>query len=362
MNIHHFVQQPWGAEHRPGNAMGQWGIHLGRYQTWWEPGKAWFAYLWRCQTLLQAGDFVPASPATSAQHATQSGTLDLQSIHRVQGKAHLYFIANIGESAGSARCSFPVKGLQPERWDPVSKVRENLYGSEAEDGFITVDLDFAPAQSFFVIFRKPLPYAGIAPRARSVTLLTELAGPWTVHFDPVWGGPRYAVEFASLHDWSKHAEKGIRYYSGTARYKKTFHLPPLDHSKKLWLELGEVKYLAAVMVNGAKLGVLWTPPWRIDITSAAREGENSLELAVTNVWANRLIGDEQEPLDINWQAGDPILKGGYFLKELPDWFLKNEARPSKGRFTFTTWNYFHDRNAPLLPSGLLGPVRIDREG
>jgi hypothetical protein len=121
-----------------------------------------------------------------------------------------------------------------------------------------------------------------------------------------------------------------------------------------------VNYLATVVVNGKKAGTLWTFPWRVDISSAIKAGDNKIEVAVTNVWANRLIGDEQEPADFIWQEGDPRMKGGYFLREFPDWFLKHEQRPSKGRYTFTTWNYF-SKDSPLSPSGLMGPVRIVTE-
>ena len=113
-------------------------------------------------------------------------------------------------------------------------------------------------------------------------------------------------------------------------------------------------------MNGKHLGVLWTAPWRIEVTSAIKSGDNLIEIAVTNVWANRLIGDEQEPPDWIWEVGDPKIGSGEFMKEFPDWFLKNEPRPSKGRFTFTTWNYFH-KDSPLTPSGLLGPVRLMTE-
>jgi hypothetical protein len=360
MNIHHFVQQPWGPEHQPGNAMGQWGIHLGRYQTWWEPGKAWFKYLWRCQTLLQCGNFVPASTATSAQLTPQYGTLELQSIHRLHGAEHIYFVANLADSGGNARCSFPVSGLQPEVWDPVWGSMVDLEGAEWSNGHISFDLEFAPTQSFFVIFRKSAKTRTASAHRSLLKPITELAGSWTVRFDPRRGGPAN-IEFLSLDDWSQRAEKGIKYYSGTAIYTKNVHLPKIDGMRKLWLDLGSVKYIAAVTINGKKVGVVWTSPWRIDISSAAVAGENHIEIAVANVWANRLIGDEQEPADVTWQMGDPVLKGGYFLKELPDWFLKNETRPSKDRYTFTTWNYFHDKNAPLLPSGLLGPVQIIAE-
>ena len=358
-NIHHFVQQPWGSEYRPGNAMGQWGIHLGRYQTWWKPGKAWFTYLWRCQTLLQTGTFVPASESTSARFVPTSPDLDLKSIHRLHGKQHLYFIANIGNASGNVHCSFPISGLQPELWDPVRGTMESIAPTQTE-GSLLFSLEFAAHQSYFIVFRKPLELAESAPAAASYKTLLDISRAWTVSFDPAWGGPS-AIEFASLEDWTSRPERGIKYYSGTAIYKKSFTLPSTDKPRKLWLDLGAVKHIATVTVNGKDLGVLWTAPWRIDISSATIAGENRLEIAVANVWANRLIGDEQEAADVLWQAGDPVLKGGYYMKELPDWFLKNEPRPSAGRYTFTTWNYFNDKNAPLQPSGLLGPVRIVAE-
>jgi hypothetical protein len=360
MNVHHFVQQPWRDEYRPGNAMGQWGIHMGRYQTWWEPGKAWFAYLWRCQTLLQTGEFVAASDATSAQLATKSGTLEMQSIHRAHGREQIYFVANVARTAGVCECSFPANGMQPELWDPVWATMQDVEGAVARDGRVSFELEFAAAQSYFVVFRRPMKKMAVARAAASEQTVAALDGPWTVHFDPAWGGPA-ASEFAELSDWTTNEEKGVRYYSGTAVYKKSFKVGA-HGKKKLWLDLGEVKDIATVTLNGKKVGVVWTAPWRIDISGALVGGTNRLEVAVANTWANRLIGDEQEEPDVIWEIGDPKMKGGYFLKEFPDWFLKKEPRPSKERYTFTTWNYFHDEGAKLLPSGLMGPVRVVIEG
>ena len=359
MNIHHFVQQPWGPEHRPGNAMGQWGIHLGRYQTWWKPGKAWFTYLWRCQTLLQTGTFVPASGDTSARFTSSVAGLDLKSIHRLHGKQHIYFVANISNISGDVQCSFPIAGLQPEKWDPVTGSME-LIGAAQASGSLLINLYFAENQSCFIVFRKPPVAMNSAPTVGKSTTLLDISRDWNVRFDPALGGPS-AVEFTSLEDWTLRPERGIRYYSGTAIYRKSFRLPRSDKARKVWLELGMVKHIATVKLNGKDLGVVWTAPWRVDITAAIAAGENKVEIAVTNVWANRLIGDEQEPADVTWQAGDPVLKGGFYMKELPDWFLRNTPRPSVGRFTFTTWNYFNDKNTPLQPSGLRGPVRIVTE-
>jgi hypothetical protein len=190
--------------------------------------------------------------------------------------------------------------------------------------------------------------------------LAEVSGNWSVHFDPKWGGPASA-QFDTLDDWTTRPEPGIKYYSGTATYKKTISLPALKPGKKVYLDLGKVNHLATVSVNGKKLGVLWTTPWRIDIGSAVTAGNNTLEVAVTNVWANRLIGDETQPSDFAWEHGDTRYSDGLFLKEFPEWFLKHEPRPSSERYTFTTWNYFA-KETPLTPSGLMGPVKIVGEG
>ena len=121
------------------------------------------------------------------------------------------------------------------------------------------------------------------------------------------------------------------------------------------MDLGTVHALAEVWLNGKNLGVVWTAPWRVDISSAVKAKRNKLEIKVTNVWANRLIGDEQQPPDCFYGKGD--FGNGGPLKNFPDWFVKNQPRPSPGRFTFTTWNYF-TKNSPLISSGLLGPVQL----
>ena len=87
------------------------------------------------------------------------------------------------------------------------------------------------------------------------------------------------------------------------------------------LDLGVSHHLAEITCKGKRLGVLWTAPWRIDLTEAVQSGENKLQIAVTNVWANRLIEDEQQPPDWYWEYGDPEIKSGQLMKALPKWFL-----------------------------------------
>ncbi|MFI5193673.1 MAG: glycosylhydrolase-like jelly roll fold domain-containing protein, partial [Chitinophagales bacterium] len=124
----------------------------------------------------------------------------------------------------------------------------------------------------------------------------------------------------------------------------------------VYLDLGLVKDIVHVRLNNKDLGVIWTAPWRIQIPNGLLKAEhNQLVLEVSNVWANRLIGDEQEPADCEWLPGP--LGDGRYLKEFPDWFLNKQPRPSRGRYCFTTWNYF-TKSSPLSSSGLFGPVRI----
>ena len=187
----------------------------------------------------------------------------------------------------------------------------------------------------------------------------ELTGSWNVQFDSAWGGPVKPVTFPLLQDWTTYTEPGIRYFSGTAVYKKTFDAPAsqlLQKQSELYLDLGIVKHIARVKLNNKDLGIVWTAPWAIKIPAGLLKLKNNLLIIeVTNVWTNRLIGDEQEPADCEFIPGH--LDNGKSLKEFPDWFLKKQPRPSKGRYCFTTWNYF-TKESPLVSSGLLGPVRI----
>jgi len=190
---------------------------------------------------------------------------------------------------------------------------------------------------------------GPVPEPRAIT------GPWLLRFPEGWGAPP-AVELPALIPWSEHAEPGVKYFSGTAIYEKNFTLPPALRNKnqRLLLDLGNVQVIARVTLNGRDLGTLWKPPFLVDITEAVRDGSNTLEIAVTNTWVNRLIGDEQLPPDREWTR--VARRRGLALKEYPDWFLRGERSPV-GRVTFTTWKHY-DKDAPLHPSGLIGPVLL----
>lgn len=191
--------------------------------------------------------------------------------------------------------------------------------------------------------------------AASISGNITLDGPWTVKFPEGRGAPALAT-LPQLMLWNESAIPGVRYFSGTATYQKKFKIPDYAYraDQRLWLDLGAVYDIARVRLNGRDLGILWKPPFRVDITDAIREGMNDLEIDVTNTWVNRLIGDEQLEEDAEWVRVPR--RHGFVLKAYPDWFLRGERSPS-GRITFSTWKHY-DKESPLMPSGLRGPVVI----
>lgn len=167
------------------------------------------------------------------------------------------------------------------------------------------------------------------------------------------------MTFEKLQDWSKHDDLGIRYYSGAATYSCRFQISNLK--TPIFLDLGEVREVAEIKVNGKNLGILWKTPFRMDITGAVKTGQNTLEIEVVNLWVNRMIGDERMfPDDIEWIPRFMGEWNGFGMKRLPDWFADWDAGRGKrptGRIVFSTTKFFSARD-PLLPSGLIGPVRL----
>jgi hypothetical protein len=185
--------------------------------------------------------------------------------------------------------------------------------------------------------------------AENIPTPQELKGAWTINFPPNWGAPP-SVTLDKLTSWSNHANNGVRFFSGTATYEKKIEISTdrLSSGRELWLDLGAVKNFAQVSLNGHEFSVLWKPPFRVNVTSAAKPGANQLMVKVTNLWPNRLIGDEQLPPDCEWN--------GKQLNAWPQWLLDGKPSPT-GRLTFTTWHHW-TKDSPLLESGLLGPVSL----
>jgi len=245
-------------------------------------------------------------------------------LHRRAGGTDIYFVANRTNFAAAATVAFRVAGKAPELWNAVTGEHQFAAAYEEKDGRTFVPLDFDPCGSWFVVFREPARVhpATAKSNSHSLQLLSELDGPWTVHFDPKWGGPESA-QFDQLESWTTRPEPGIKFYSGTATYKKTFELSNSElrtPNSELWLDLGSLRELAEVRVNGQSCGIIWTPPFRVDITRALKPGANQLEIDVVNFWPNRIIGDaslppEQRRTQTNIRkltAGTALMESGLF--------------------------------------------------
>ena len=331
-------------------------------------------------------------------------TPGLNWIHRRAGQSEIYFVANPQYRAVEALCTFRVKGLQPELWDPATgnTCKPAAFRGTAQG--TRVPLHFDPAGSVFVVFQQPAdPANQIVEVAREGAVLfgaerrtparlpefwieggtvtmrggepghftvaygsgskvslvspgpsgaQAISGPWTVQFQPGRGAPEHA-EVGGLMDWSQDSDPGARYFSGTATYRSEFDWRAASAHERYTLNLGDVEVMAQVRLNGKDLGVLWKQPFAVEVTDALKPGRNQLEVKVTNLWPNRLIGDEQYPDDCtpdgSWKTGR--------IPAWPEWLLKGQPRPEPRRITFTTWKYY-TKDAPLLPSGLLGPVTL----
>ena len=236
----------------------------------------------------------------------------------------VYFVANLRNARAAGDFTFRCKG-RPQVWNAVDgSILKSPTFTVVDDRRTKLSLNFEPRQSLFVVFGSREKADGIFNN-NDMDTVHEITGSWRVAFDPEWGGPA-SVQFDGLTDWKDHASNGIKYYSGTARYKKTFDLPGdlRDRKQAIYLDLGDVKDMAEVSLNGSTLGVVWCEPFQLDISSAVRNTGNTLKIDVANKWSNRLLGDE-------------VLKEKY-----------------------TTGNASH---APaLFSSGLLGPVTLKVPG
>ncbi len=198
---------------------------------------------------------------------------------------------------------------------------------------------------------------GRTVEVRGIGEPSDIGGPWAVSFPPNRGAPASAT-FDGLKSWSENAESGIKYFSGTATYTNQFTVDSsaLEDGKRLFLDLGRVQVLAEVTVNGKNLGILWKLPFRVDVTDAVHAGKNDLEVKVTNLWPNRLIGDEQLPAENEYGPVNPRRSGTAIMK-MPEWYVQGLPKPPGGRITFTTWRHWKGDDA-LLESGLIGPVLL----
>ena len=344
MMLHAGAANPW-LDVEPGMSFGIWGTQFVPKQTWWKAGgaKELFGYMARCQSLLQRG--VPAKEQLPALP-------HFKTYRRTDGDTDIYFICNPTAQAETDVLTLPLAGHSAEIWDPYTK---EMY---AYDGSA---LSIEPYGSRFIILR---PGTTDKPSATEYNTVNRIpvTGSWTVEF--AQEGKTLTLD--SLTSWTEQADKDIKYFSGTATYRIDLPLKKKqlkDKEARYILSLGELKNMTRVTVNGTAFPILWKAPFECDITEALAKGNNRIEVEVTNLWPNRMIGDEQEPEDVEWgeilkydyAPGSPV--AGQYMAKLPDWLLQGKPRPSQGRKSFYAFKFFR-ADSPLLPSGLFGPVEV----
>lgn len=287
-------------------------------------------------------------------------------IHRKDLGTDIYFIANTTSRSLTARVQLRGKNKSPELLHPDTGKREIPCSWDYSDGYTYVDIPFDPHGSVFVILRQDT--LSSTPGLRNTEVLIHDSLPirseWTVTFNQDMGAPG-SYRIKELKPWNESEVPGIKYYSGTATYMTTFQVPRklMKTKDACWLSLGEVKNCAVVTINGHRLDALWKPPFKINVSKWLRTGKNQLKVEVTNLWINRMVGDEFEEDDVEWAEmlhysyapGNPPI--GRFMKSIPDWLKNGEARPSKKRYTLSSFKFFTTRT-PLVKSGLMGPVNL----
>ena len=271
--------------------------------------------------------------------------------HRSDSACDIYFISNRSSSSVKGDCIFRSVLGPPEIWDPISGRTRKLPVYKVNRGTTSIPIELAGQQSFFIVFSKTTKIeTGTHTSNFPQTVIIEtLNSSWDLDFDKKWGGPG-KVHLDSLIDWTTSKLDGIKFYSGTVSYRKVFDFENMDSSfnhSAIYIDLGQVKNIARIKLNGKDLGVSWVSPFRKDISNLLRAQGNVLEIEVANLWTNRLIGDEQYP--------DDGIKDGKW----PEWLIKGEPRHS-GRYTFTTFKYY-TKDSALVQSGLIGPVTLLRE-
>lgn len=340
MMLHAGACNPW-LNVEPGMSFGVWGTQFVPTQTWWRAGGAnvLFAYMARCQSLLQRG-----VPALEQWHNTKS----FLTYHRKDGNTDILFIANPTENAVSETLDLAsiAMGRNIQVWDPYSITMKAVSG-------VNVEMNIEPVGSRFIILSdEPFePYD-----SEEKVLVAQADGNPVISLEEGWTLDNSAIP--ALFDWSTSDDKDMKYFSGTKTYRNSFKLKKSQIHEGMVLDLGNVSNMANVRVNGKEFPLVWKAPFMLDISSAVQKGVNTIEIDVTNLWPNRLIGDEQEPDDMQWSDNKRgSSNGGVFLTAIPDWLKNGTPRPSKGRKTVVAYKHF-GKDSKLLPSGLLGPVTI----
>ncbi|MDR0352605.1 MAG: hypothetical protein LBI02_04390 [Opitutaceae bacterium] len=320
-------------------------------------------------------------------------------LHRRAGDADIFYFANTEAKAKHIKATLRVRDKTPEIWDPETGNIAPLAIWNPSGNGTDVALRLKPSQALFIVFRNPIAQddfvTEVATRSPDDTSVVEknaagnwivksgqpgefalqtakgkklraaidtvpadrvIDGAWQVEFKPPVGSP-FTAKFEKLESWTLSNDERIRYFAGTATYSNRFRAPDAiaGGGLSVSLNLGLVKELASVTINGNPVATLWHAPFEVDITEFIKPGENEIAVSVTNTWANRLIGDNNHPDDCEW--GPSMNAEGRALRIFPEWLIAGKPRPSKQRAAFSSWNYFNEKS-PLLDAGLLGEVKL----
>ncbi len=279
------------------------------------------------QTLAEVITALKITPDFS--YSKPQASTNLLFVHRKVGNTDIYWVNSRNNSAQDLDAAFRVDGKRAEVWHPeTGKIETVSY--KIAGGITTVPLHLEANDAVFVVLRDKAEGTLKVISAPAEKELSTVSGPWNLSFQPNRGAPE-KISLETLTAWNENSDPGVKYFSGTGTYSNTINVPTdwIKQGNKILLDLGNVKNLAEVFVNGKSLGVIWKTPFRVNITEALKQGENKLEIKVTNLWVNRLIGDAQPGV--------------------------------KQKITYTTMPFYR-ANSPLKPSGLMGPVRIVSSG
>ena len=308
-------------------------------------------------TVVEYGDVAHALKRRGCAPDFTCDDRDVTWIHRRAGDDDLYFVAVPNKGHKKVACSFRVGGKKPELWDPVTGGISAVPFAE-RDGRTELTLDCEPMHSVFVVFRKDATPCARQESPAQFVRTVPIKGAWRVTFREMGAaGDIAAAEYAALASWTQSQNPDIKYFSGTATYHLTLKGDEVKScaGARTVLDLGKVREIAEVTVNGKSYPALWKPPFRVDITDAMNDTLD-IEIKVTNLWPNRLIGDAKLPDDCEWDDGK-MSKGYPLVKYWPDWLLRGASSPT-GRHAFSTCRLW-TADEPLLESGLIGPVALE---
>ena len=237
--------------------------------------------------------------------------------HRRSHEEEIYFLSNQKGEKRAFEASFRVGGKIPELYNPVTDKTTVLSDWRIENGRTIIPIVLDANESCFIIFKESTKETVSNKKQNYADLeaVQTLDENWELQFDSEYKGPKEIVKINKLFDWSTSTNDQIKYYSGTAVYKKEFVWKGKTN-EKLWLDLGTIANIAEVTVNGINCGTIWTFPYKADISEALKKGKNTIEIKITNTWANRLIGDEKLPKEqrLTWTTAPFRLQEGILLK------------------------------------------------